>query len=147
MHQETSGLTYGGHPDGLDVKPENVKLDVVIKPGYAEGTKITFRGEGDRLPGMKASDLTFLVTEAPHEMYTRDGDNLVHCAKINLAQALGSCELMLRTLDGRVITVDCNHVIEPGSVVTVNMKVCRQGTSLHLTYCFPTLETARVRLD
>ena len=57
-------------PDGIDVKPEDVKLDVVIKPGYAEGTKITFRGEGDRLPGMKASDLTFLVTEAPHEMYT-----------------------------------------------------------------------------
>ena len=37
--------------DGIDVKPEDVKLDVVIKPGYAEGTKITFRGEGDRLPG------------------------------------------------------------------------------------------------
>ena len=63
---------------------------------------------------MKASDLTFLVTEAPHEMYTRDGDNLVHCAKINLAQA-PTRELMLRTLDGRVITVDCNHVTNQGA--------------------------------
>ena len=101
--------------------------------------------EGDRLPGMKATELTFLVTEAPHEMYTRDGYNLVHSAKINLAQALGSCELMLRTLDGRVITVDCNHVIEPGSVVTVNGEgMCRRGDLIvHFDISFPKhLETS-----
>ena len=125
--------------DGMDVAPEDVTMDVVIKPGYGEGTSITFRGQGDRLPGMKASDLTFLVTERKHEIYSRQGDDLVHCAKINLAQALGACELLLRTLDGRVITVDCNHVLDPSSVVTIKGEgMCGRGDLIvHFDIAFP----------
>ena len=126
-------------PDGLDVKPEDVNLDVVIKAGYVEGTSITFRGEGDRLPGLKASDLTFLVTEEPHPSFSRQGDNLIYRAKINLAQALGACELLITTLDGRVITVDCNHVLDPSSIVTVKGEgMCGKGDLfIHFAIEFP----------
>ena len=71
-------------------------VDVVVKPGYMSGTSITFKGKGDVLPGMTASDLTFLINELSHKDYQRVGNDVLYTANITLAQALGKCDLNLR---------------------------------------------------
>ena len=85
--------------DGMDQKHEDVVVDVVVKPGYMSGTSITFKGKGDVLPGMTASDLTFLINELSHKDYQRVGNDVLYTANITLAQALGKCELNLRWVD------------------------------------------------
>lgn len=59
------------------VQAEKV-LEVAIKPGWKNGTKIKFAGEGDELPTGQQQDLEFVLEQVPHATYTRDGDNLIY---------------------------------------------------------------------
>ena len=52
-------------------------LEVAIKAGWKEGTRIIFEGKGDRLPGRPPQDIVFVVQELPHTRFTRAGDDLV----------------------------------------------------------------------
>ena len=52
---------------------------------------MTFENEGDEVPGAAPSDVSFVVVEKPHERFMRDGDDLVHTARISLKQALTDC--------------------------------------------------------
>jgi len=87
---------------------------VEIKPGYKEGTKIRFAGEGDQQPGFAPQDIVFVVQQKPHEFYTRDGNDLVYKADITLPQALTGVKLTLPTLDGRQKEIIIRDVIYPG---------------------------------
>merc|ERR1712054_481047 len=60
------------------------------------------------------TEFVFVVVEAPHERFKREGDDLIHCAKIPLVRALTGCTLSLATLDGRDVIVGVNDVISPG---------------------------------
>ena len=42
-----------------------------------------------------------MVVEEAHALYQRDGDDLVHNAKIPLVRALSGCTLELATLDAK----------------------------------------------
>ena len=48
-----------------------------IKPGWKEGTRVTFEGKGDELPGRPPQDLVFLIKQLPHPRFQRDGDDLI----------------------------------------------------------------------
>ena len=62
-----------------------------MRPGWRAGTAVTFESEGDEAAGTTPSDVTFVVTEKPHERFVRDGNDLVHTARISLKQALTDC--------------------------------------------------------
>jgi DnaJ family protein B protein 4 len=51
-------------------------VELGVKPGWKKGTKITFPGKGDEKPGQPPADLQFVVEEAPHARFTRDGNDL-----------------------------------------------------------------------
>ncbi len=129
--------------DGLDVVPDDVEVDVVVQPGYCSGTTITFKGKGDALPGLEAADMSFVVREKVHATYQRQGNDLIYQAQITLAQALGRCELPIRTLDGRGITADCNQVLDPSSTVIVKGEGmagaggARGDLIIHFSIAFP----------
>lgn len=89
-------------------------LDVPIKAGWKRGTKITFEKEGDEAPGTIPADIVFVIGEKPHDRFERDGNDLVHTARITLKQALCDHTVQVRTLDGRTLSVPCNEVISPG---------------------------------
>jgi DnaJ-class molecular chaperone len=57
-----------------------VKVDkeIHIKPGWKEGTKITFERAGDELPGIQPADIIFVVHTRPHDHFERDGDDLIY---------------------------------------------------------------------
>ncbi|CCI43877.1 unnamed protein product [Albugo candida] len=99
------------------LREEQQILEVNIKPGWKDGTKITFEGQGDVLPNRAPQDLVFVIKELPHDKFTRVGDNLLYKAKISLKSALvGNGTLTIKALDGHDVPVRLDGgVIAPGT--------------------------------
>ncbi|KAG8430152.1 hypothetical protein GDO86_018377 [Hymenochirus boettgeri] len=74
------------NPDGRTVRTEDKILNVVIKKGWKEGTKITFPKEGDAKLENIPADIVFLLKDRPHAHFKRDGSNIVYTAKITLKE-------------------------------------------------------------
>ncbi len=94
-------------------------LTVKVPPGVDTGTRIQLTGEGEVGPGGgPAADLFVEIVEAPHEIFTRHGDDL-HCtvAVPMTAAALGT-SVELATLDGTQ-TVELHAGTQPGHVITL----------------------------
>ena len=105
--------------DGRTVRPEEKILEIAIKPGYKKGTTVTFENEGDEAPGVAPADISFILGEKDHDRFVRDGANLVHTARIPLADALCGTILSVRTLDGRTLSIPVSEVVSPGHYTTV----------------------------
>lgn len=103
-------------PSTQQVREEQKILEVNVRPGWKDGTKITFEGQGDVLPNRPPQDIVFVIKEKPHEKFKRDGDNLVYRAKLSLKDALvGNGTLTIKSLDGRSIQLKLDSVIAPGT--------------------------------
>lgn len=89
-------------------------LSINIKPGWKKGTKITFPDKGNEQPGVVPADLIFVIDEKPHEVFKRDGSDLVVIQKISLAEALGGSTLSIPLLNGKTLSVPLTEVIYPG---------------------------------
>ncbi|MCO5587357.1 hypothetical protein L7F22_041306 [Adiantum nelumboides] len=89
-------------------------LTIDIKPGWKKGTKITFPEKGNQQLGIIPADLVFVIDEKPHELYKRDGNDLVVVQRIALADAIGGWTISLPLLDGRTLAFVCTEIICPG---------------------------------
>lgn len=96
---------------------ESFKID--IKPGWKKGTKITFPEKGNQEPGTSPSDLTLVIDEKPHDVFKRQGNDLVTNQTISLLEALTGKTLNLTTLDGRNITLSVTNIVRPGHEVVI----------------------------
>ncbi|RRT58409.1 hypothetical protein B296_00021042 [Ensete ventricosum] len=105
---------------------ETEVLTVEVKPGWKRGTKITFPNKGsDRLP----ADIVFVIEEKPHDVYRRDGNDLVVHHKISLVDALTGTTINLRTLDGRDLVIEMTDVVKPSYELVIQsegMPVARE---------------------
>ena len=91
-------------------------LEIQVKPGWKEGTKVTYAGRGDEIPGQPPHDLVFVLTQKPHPVFTREGDDLIVTKRISLVEALTEGnKIDVKSLDGRVLRVGLREVIRPGS--------------------------------
>ena len=72
------------NPDGRTLRTEDKILEVQIKKGWKEGTKITFPKEGDETPRNIPADVVFVLKDKPHPLFKRDGADIVYTAKISL---------------------------------------------------------------
>eukprot|EP01120_Amphizonella_sp_Union-15-10_P016187 TRINITY_DN8453_c0_g2_i1.p1 TRINITY_DN8453_c0_g2~~TRINITY_DN8453_c0_g2_i1.p1 ORF type:complete len:360 (-),score=95.60 TRINITY_DN8453_c0_g2_i1:62-1090(-) len=100
--------------DNGTTKTESKIIEINVRPGWKAGTKVTFPGEGNRVPGVEPADMIFVLQERPHEFYKREGNNLVYSTTITLVQALTGLKLSLPTLDGKTISENVRDVIYPG---------------------------------
>ncbi|KAF7124843.1 hypothetical protein RHSIM_Rhsim12G0056300 [Rhododendron simsii] len=96
---------------------EILKID--IKPGWKNGTKITFPEKGNQEPGMTPGDLIFVVDEKPHALFKRDGNDLIVHQKISLLETLTGKTLDLIALDGRNITMPLKGITRPSHEVVI----------------------------
>ncbi|NXF96013.1 DNJB5 protein, partial [Eubucco bourcierii] len=102
--------------DGRTTRTEDKILNIVIKRGWKEGTKITFPKEGDATPDNIPADIIFILKDKPHSHFKRDGTNVIYTANISLKEALCGCTVNIPTIDGRVIPLPCSDIIKPGTV-------------------------------
>ncbi|XP_051149519.1 uncharacterized protein LOC127264142 [Andrographis paniculata] len=103
---------------GKPVTVEEV-LSIHIKPGWKNGTRITFPEKGNHEPGAAPGDLIFVVDQKSHPAFKRDGNDLIINQKISLVDALTGKSLSIKTLDGRDISVQVTDIVKPGYELVV----------------------------
>ena len=74
------------NPDGRTTRVEDKVLTIDIKPGWKQGTKITFPREGDQSPSTIPADIIFIIKDKPHQIFRREGADLIYTAKITLKE-------------------------------------------------------------
>lgn len=99
--------------DELSEEPKTFQIKV--KPGWKQGTKISFEREGNETRTHEAGDVVFQIVQKAHPLYKRDGANLVFEAKLKLSEALGDYCVEVPTLDGRKLAISCNEVLHPNA--------------------------------
>lgn len=83
---------------GKITKEEEKSLQIDVKPGWHAGTKLTFKGEGDVVPGQEPGDVCFILEEVPHPYFKREGSNIVYTANITLGQAFSGIAVRIPLL-------------------------------------------------
>ena len=86
-------------------------LTIKLKPGWKAGTRITFEGKGDDItPGQAPSDIIFTVAEKAHDVFRRDGADLLTWLPVPLDAAFGAAGRRLAMnvagIDGRALRVE-----------------------------------------
>ncbi|KAM7393930.1 hypothetical protein PAMP_020764 [Pampus punctatissimus] len=102
------------NPDRRTLRTEDKILEVEIKKGWKEGTKITFPKEGDETPTNIPADVVFVLKDKPHPVFKRAGSDIIYTAKISLRDALCGCRVNAPTLDGRTLAVSSTDIVQPG---------------------------------
>ncbi len=132
------------NPDGRTtcITPEN--RGIQIQKGSSPGDQVLFHGLGHESAGQQSSDLIFVIQQADHQDYRREGDDLVYTKDITLLQALTAQSTCLVTLDGREILVSLDEVVSPltckvvkGEGMPVKNSSCRGDLKLHFNIQFP----------
>ena len=110
--------TVVDHASGRPMGKEEV-LSIEVKPGWKAGTKVRFESKGDERPGSRPGDIVFVIDEKPHDRFKREGNNLVHVAKVSLAEALCGPTVEVETLDHRKLSVSVSGVATPTATKVV----------------------------
>ncbi|KAL4140943.1 hypothetical protein PRNP1_014068 [Phytophthora ramorum] len=84
-------------PSSNQLREEQKILEIDVKPGWKDDTKVTFEGQDDALPGRPAQDIVFVIKQKPHNNGT----------------------LTIKTLDGREVPVPLGGVVAPGTRMVI----------------------------
>lgn len=121
----------------------STEKSIPIKPGFKDGTRITFEKEGEEQPGKDPGDVVFVISAKPHESYSRDGDDLIYTCPITLEQALTGVDVQVPTLDGRslplrlaTVTPETCHVVQ-GQGMLNNKRKTRGDLKVKFLLKFP----------
>lgn len=127
-----------------------VEKEIQVKPGWKDGTKITFEREGDEYPNTIPADIVFTLHTKPHDRFEREGDNLVYNCPVTLQEALCGVRTTVQSLDGRVIPIEAKHVtpetvkLIPGEGMPNSKQKTKGDLKVRFKIIFPTLtETER----
>ncbi|CAF2089062.1 unnamed protein product [Brassica napus] len=93
---------------------ETEVLTIDVKPGWKKGTKIKFPDKGNETVNQLPADLVFVIDEKPHDLFKRDGNDLITSTRVTLAEAIGGTTVSINTLDGRNVPVGVTDIISPG---------------------------------
>jgi len=104
--------------EGRKTVPRNKLLEVTVEPGMKHNQKISFRGEGNQLPGVEPGNVIIIIQEKEHKMFTREGNDLFFQKTITLNEALCGFKFVIPHLDGRqlVVTHPPGQVVKPRDV-------------------------------
>lgn len=122
--------------NGTRTRTASGALEVVVKKGMGDGTKLVFEGEGDEtpdrtgfLPGdVVPGDVVVVLRQSQHPIFVRRGPHLMRKKTITLLEALTGFTHTERNLDGRVL----KFVSDPTRVFTPGSSVCVHGEGMPL---------------
>jgi len=103
---------------GGKVIQEPKTCDVFVEKGMKHGDKITFKEEGDQFPDIIPGDVILVLQQNEHEMFVREGNDLLMEHDIFLVEALCGFEVGIEHLDGRVLRIKTQpgEITKPGDV-------------------------------
>ncbi|RCH96981.1 hypothetical protein CU097_014901 [Rhizopus azygosporus] len=81
-------------------------VQIEIKPGYVDGTTISFQNMGNEWAPGKAGDLIFEIRELPHSAFKRKGRTLYTNMQLSLVEALTGFKKEIKRLDGSICVVE-----------------------------------------
>ncbi|EFX03182.1 heat shock protein DNAj [Grosmannia clavigera kw1407] len=126
-HCQGSGMYYKEKDrckkcKGARTVEETKALEIYIPRGSMQGERIVLEGEADQFPDQLPGDIVFTLVQEPHEIFSRDGNDLLAELKVTLSEALtGFSRVVLRHLDGRGIYI--NHpqgkILRPTEIIKV----------------------------
>jgi len=97
-----------GFIDAATLAPQRITLadgktiDLKLPKGVEDGTKIRLSGKGQDGPG-GAGDAIVTISIAPHQFYTREGDNIRLNLPITLKEAVLGAKVKVPTPEGTVM--------------------------------------------
>ena len=89
-------------------KKEEKILDIPIKPGYKDGTKITYNGAGNEHQNSPPDDIIFILKEKRHPIFIRNGDDISLNINVSLKDILNNKKIEINTIDKKKIEFVCN---------------------------------------
>ena len=108
------------HGDGRH--EHNSKIKLRVPPGVDTGSRLRSSGNGEAgFRGGHPGDLYVILHVKPHEIFQRDGDDLLCEVPVSFIQAALSAEIDVPTLDGRA-TIKIPAGTQPGTVFRVKGK-------------------------
>jgi len=125
-----------------------------VLPGWKRGTKVTFNNDAGVIPGHGdvQADLVFVMDEKKHPVFQREGSDLHLKRAITLGEALLGGTIVVKSLEGKDVSVQLTGVVQPGKKMTVpecGMPIRKQGKiqghgDLHIEFnvCLPKSLTA-----
>lgn len=100
------------------------RVTVKIPPGISTGKKLRIGGKGQEGSwGGPAGDLLIRVMVAPHQVFNRQGDDLVISREINLTQAILGTQIEVPTLDDKTLSFK----VPPGTQSHTQMRIKGHG--------------------
>ncbi|KAF9434059.1 DnaJ- protein scj1 [Entomortierella beljakovae] len=98
---------------GTKVQRGSEQLTIVIDPGLADGSTISFDREADEAPEVVPGDVVFDIRTRPHSTFERRQDNLYTYVTISLKQALLGFDIEIRHLDGKSVKLSRGNAVTP----------------------------------
>jgi len=120
-----SGKIINNRPANADhnglVMQEEI-IPIKIPAGVVDGMQLSMSSKGNEPPfGGVPGDLLIVVEEKPHEIFTRDGNNLVYDLYISLIDAALGESIEIPTLDGKV-KIKIDPGTQPGKILRLRGK-------------------------
>lgn len=110
-----------GNCRGAGVVRGQEEIRIGIPAGIASGEVIRLSGKGEMIPGGIAGDFYAKIYVLPHQLFTREGQNLVMNLDIKISDAILGVEHAIETLDGK-ITVRIPEGVSYGEILRIRGK-------------------------
>jgi molecular chaperone DnaJ len=99
------------------------ELELTLPPGIDDGQQLRVASEGEAgMRGGPSGDLYVLIRIKEHELYRREGDDLIHVLRISPAQAALGDELVVPTIEGASASVRVPAGSQHGQMVRLRGK-------------------------
>jgi molecular chaperone DnaJ len=96
-------------------------VEVVVPPGVDNGSSRKLAGKGNAVRGKRIGELEVVFRVKPHDLFRRNGDDVLCTLPLTFAQAALGDEIEIPTLDGKgILRVPAGT--QPGTVLRVRGK-------------------------
>lgn len=107
---------------GAGTESKNKHIKITIPKGVDDDSKLRLEAEGDSAPqGGYPGDLYVIISVKKHQIFERDGDDLIYELPISFPQASLGCEIEIPVIDGRT-TLKIEKGTQSNSVLRVRGK-------------------------
>lgn len=117
-------ITKKIHKSNSTIEEKTSNYNIDIKPGWKEGTKITYPNAGDEYENSHRvpSDIIFIIRQKNHTNFIRENNNIIKKLSITLKEALIGFDKIITTLRGEKLKIKSDKIIKFNQNNIINNK-------------------------